>query len=118
MVNENRIPERGERLEDPPEGLDSGFSELIWNLREWGFPITGDSVILVLNYLDERNLEPHEVSYKVVAQSIEQNNPEFEFDTNNEVTGRELLENEGVDTNHLSDVGVQLVLEDFKSEKY
>lgn len=98
------------RVEAPDEL--SPMGELLWNLREWGYPITKQSVIYVVDYLEDRDAKPEEVNYQTVAQSIAQNT-ELDFETNNEVSAREFLESQGVDTDDLSNKGVQLALEDF-----
>lgn len=101
-------------LENPPEGWDEGLKELVWNLREWGYPITKRSMDYLIDYLEKVDAKPEEVNYQVAAQSISQNT-DLEFETNNTVCDRHYLESQGVDTEELSDVGVQLVLEDFRS---
>lgn len=105
------------RLEDPPKGWDEGLRRLIWNLREWGYPINRDSIDILSDYLNNIDVPAEELEYHIVAQAISQNY-DIDFDTRNSVCDRHYLEAQGMDTENLSDVGVQLVLNDFKSQDY
>jgi hypothetical protein len=77
-----RHSHRGEDLENPPRGYRNGFSNLIWNLRAYGFPITLESVNLVRQYLQKQEIDAEDADYQVVAQSIAQNT-DIDFDSNN-----------------------------------
>lgn len=68
--------------EDPPKGYTSGFSRLIWMLREYGYPISKESVRYVREYLEDNDMTADEADYRIVAQSIEQNR-DIDFETNN-----------------------------------
>lgn len=102
------------RLENPPEQWEGGFSELVWNLREYGYPLNKESVDILIDYVDNIDVNIEDVDYEIVAQVISQNY-DIDFKTNNRVCDRHYLESQGVDTEELSDVGVQLVLEDFNN---
>lgn len=78
----NRHFHRGKDLENPPKGYKSGFSNLIWNLRAYGYPITLESVKYVREYLENQDINPEDADYQIVAQSIAQNK-DIDFDTNN-----------------------------------
>lgn len=80
---------RGQQLENPPKGYEEGFSNLIWNLRAYGFPITMESVIYVREYLENQDITPEEADYQTVAQSISQNY-DIEFETNNHYGTKQL----------------------------
>lgn len=69
--------------ENPPEMI-GGFSELIWQLKNYGFPIALDTVELVREYVEESDKPVEELDYQIVAQSLEQNNEDLNFDTRNE----------------------------------
>lgn len=100
------------RLENPPKGWDEGLKELLWNLREYGYPINQTTVDILLDYLINIDLPPEDLQYDIVAQAISQNY-DIEFETKNRVCERHYLESHGIDTENLSEVGVQLALEDF-----
>lgn len=95
----------------PPEGM-APMGELLWELRNFGYPITKQSVDYVLEYLEKLDASPDEVSAEVVAQWVGQSKG-LDFETDNELSGRELLEKHGIDTQTMSQRGVQLALEDF-----
>jgi len=80
---------RGQQLENPPKGYEEGFSNLIWNLRAYGFPITMESVMFVREYLENQDITPEEADYQTVAQSIAQNY-DIEFQTNNDYGTKQL----------------------------
>jgi len=105
------------RLENPPEGWEGGFSELVWNLREYGYPLNKESMDILIDYVNNIDVPADELNYEIVAQAISQNY-DIDFDTNNRVCGRHYLESQGVDTQELSDVGVQLMIEDFNKDGY
>lgn len=65
--------------------------QLIWDLRDWGFPITQESIDYLIDYLEDIEKSPEEVDYKIVAQALDQRHEELEFDTNN------VVEKEGPD---------------------
>jgi len=85
----NRHFHRGEDLENPPKGYETGFSNLIWNLRAYGYPITLESVKYVREYLENQDISPDDADYQIVAQSIGQNK-DIEFDTKNVVKSKQI----------------------------
>lgn len=72
---------------------------------------------ILANYLNNIDVPPEELEYDIVAQAISQNY-DIDFETNNTVCDRHYLEAQGMDTENLSDAGVQLVIEDFTSSDH
>lgn len=70
--------------DNPPEQLE-GFAKLVWQLKEYGYPIAEDTVILVAEYVNHVEKPVEELDYKIVAQAIEQNTEGLEFEKRTEV---------------------------------